>query len=256
MAAALPSTLPLQAGETFHTAPNPDAPLVSQLIISGNACGPAALLNALRLGSPDWQRPAAALPGNTERDRLGFLIRRYGMRPSSALKGRNRWSRAGVNLTDLLDMGNEMARPYLLSQLSDEVFILNPSDAPHKLLARAHQCLDRSLRKGLPPIVSLRLMTYRKPAPGGPLGWITVRGHFVTITRIPCELVDNADSFPVSYIDPWCAKRAEGIIRLPAANHPSFCLEASFPTVTQALNEPSGEKSPAALTLSGILGKF
>ena len=79
MAAALPSTLPLQAGETFHTAPNPDAPLVSQLIISGNACGPAALLNALRLGSPDWQRPAAALPGNTDRDRLGFLIRRYGI---------------------------------------------------------------------------------------------------------------------------------------------------------------------------------
>ena len=96
-----------------------------------------------------------------------------------------------MNLTDLLDMGNEMARPYLLPQLSDEVFILNPSDAPHKLLARAHQCLDRSLRKGLPPIVSLRLMTYRKPAPGGPLGWITVRGHFVTITRIPCELVDT-----------------------------------------------------------------
>ncbi len=253
--ALLSATLPLRAGEPFRSAPNPDAPLVSQLLISGNACGPAALLNAFRLGSPDWQLPASTLPGDTERERLRYLIRRYGVCPSSELKGRNRWSRAGVNLTDLLDMANEMARPQLLPQLRDEVLILAPGGDPHKLLARAHHCLEKSLRDGLPPIISVRQMTFRKAQEGGAPGWITLRGHFVTVTRIPSELAKNADSFPVGYIDPWGAKRAEGIIRLPTTKHPSFCLEVDLPTVTQALKEPSGEKS-AALTFAAVLGRF
>lgn len=206
----------------------------NQLRVSGNACGPAALLNAFRFGAPHWQRVSLAVAGDDDRERILTIIREIGMRPSKHLPGRARWSRRGVGLSDLRDMGNEMIMGQALPQLSEEVFFLKPRETPEKLLRRVHKRFETSLAKGFPPIVSLRRHALRKHS-GQNDQWVVLDAHFVTLTAVPRRLGKNPDSFPVRYIDPWGGRQCEGVIRIPLhplladGNGTSTALEAVFP---------------------------
>src|SRR6476620_4886102 len=101
---------------TAHAAPeawsaaNSGATPFNQLSISGNACGPTAFLNAVRFGDPSWQRGLEMIVGDSDRTKLSYTIRVYGLRPSTQLAGRTRWSRAGINVEDLIAMGNDVLR--------------------------------------------------------------------------------------------------------------------------------------------------
>jgi hypothetical protein len=105
----------------MREAANKDAAPVNQLVIAGNACGPAALLSAFRFGDVNWQRAANAIPGETDRQRLRTIILREGMRPSKNLGGRPRWSKSGVNVADLCDMANELTRGHYLPRPLGEI---------------------------------------------------------------------------------------------------------------------------------------
>lgn len=199
-----------------RTAPNPTAPLVNQLAISGNACGPASLLNAFRSGNNHWQK-AARIPGDTDREQLSWLIRRHGLCRSAHLGDRIRWNpRGGVNVSDLTDMANEMAAPHLLPRLATETVFLTSREQPQDLLRRVHSRLEASLRKGIPPIASLRRYTHRHASANNAL-WLALEGHFIVISGVPSKLGRDARSFPVEYIDPWGGKRRAGMIAIPAA---------------------------------------
>lgn len=250
-----------QAGAPpLREAPNPAATAANQLLVSGNACGPAALLNSFRFGNPHWQRAAAAVKGETDRDRILAVIREVGMRPSKHLPGRPRWSRRGINLADLRDMANEMTAGHYLPQLSEEVFFLKPGETPAKLLRRVHRTLEHSLAKGLPPILSIRRHALRRPD-GTALQWVIIDAHVVTLTSLPRKLDRTATSFPVTYIDPWGGKLRHGSIRIPPEvilSDPfgqSPCLEAHFPqsSVGSKLIRKS-EKS--AIVLSAAIGRW
>ena len=128
----------LAAPET-REAPNPTAVPANQLVVAGNACGPAALLNAFRFGSTSWQRASDAIAGNNDRERILRIIREIGMRPSKHTPGRPRWSRRGVSLADLHDMANEMVVGHFLPQFSEEVFFITPRETQEKLLRRVHR---------------------------------------------------------------------------------------------------------------------
>ncbi|MGC4015167.1 MAG: hypothetical protein QM755_11730 [Luteolibacter sp.] len=113
---------------TGGEAPAPMAinqPPFNQLEVSGNACGPAALLNSFRYGNSGWHSLVESMPGTNDRERLSYTIRAYGLRPSGQLQGRTRWSRAGINVSDLTDLGNDLAATRLLPKLHAEV--LSPS---------------------------------------------------------------------------------------------------------------------------------
>lgn len=225
--------MPVIAAPLTREAPNNHAVPANQLLVAGNACGPAALLNAFRFGSRDWQRPCNALAGNNDRERILTIIQEIGMRPSKHVPGHPRWSRRGVSVADLRDMGNEMTVGQALPQLSEEVFFLQPRETPEKLLARIHQRLDTSLGKGLPPVVSLRRYALRRQ-PGKAPQWTVIDAHFVTLTAIPRKLDKQARSFSVSYIDPWGGRRCQGTIGIPEtpvladSAGRSCCLEADF----------------------------
>jgi hypothetical protein len=222
------------AAPPVREAPHPAAVPANQLLVSGNACGPAALLNSFRFGNADWQRASNAVTGKNDRERIFTIIREIGMRPSGSVPGRPRWSRRGVNLADLRDMANEMTLGHCLPQLGEEVFFLRPRETPEKLLRRVHKRLETSLAKGFPPILSIRRHALRTQ-PGKPAQWIVIDAHFVTLTSIPRKLEKTARSFPVSYIDPWGGRLCEGLIGIPDhAVLPDFsgnssCLEARFP---------------------------
>lgn len=253
----------LSAAPPLREAANPGASPADQLAVSGNACGPAALLNAFRFGDANWQRAAAVAHGDTDKARLLSIIRTWGLRPSAHLTGRLRWTRHGVNVDDLCDMANEMTRGQVLPQVADEIFLLKPGESAPELLRRVHVCLASSLGRGLPPVISLRRVARRGEAGKPPL-WVVVQGHFVTVIGVPRKLERHATSFPVTYVDPWGGKRGEGRLSLsqwaflsdPAsAAAISPCLRADFPQANVG-KELLRAGEPSELTLAAAIGKW
>jgi hypothetical protein len=257
---ALVSATASLAASPLREAPNPTAAPANQLSVAGNACGPAALLNAFRFGAPHWQRASSAVTGDNDREKILTIIREIGMRPSKHLPDRARWSRLGVGLSDLRDMGNEMTIGHSLPQLAEEVFFLKPRETPEKLLRRVHKRFDTSLAKGFPPVLSLRRHALRKQ-PGKAAHWVVIDAHFVTLTAIPRRLEKHPRSFSVRYIDPWGGRHCEGVIRIPElpllvdGNGAACCLEAVFPGTPVGLKRlRSGDAS--VLVLAAAIGRW
>lgn len=257
---AIVSISSITAAPVMREAPNPDATAANQRLVSGNACGPAALLNAFRFGNPHWQRAANAVAGENDHERILRIIRKFGMRPSKQLPGRPRWSRRGVSVTDLRDMANEMTTGLYLPKISDEVFFTTARETPQKLLRRAHQRLEKSLAKGLPPVLSIRRHTLRSQRDGS-TQWVVTDAHFVTLTSIPRKLPKNAASFPVRYIDPLGGIARHGVIRIPEqrlltdTSGVPCCLEAVFPEPPAGQRRHiNGEKT--AVVLAAAIGRW
>lgn len=239
----------------MRTAPNAGAAPVNQLSVSGNACGPAALLASFRTGNEAWQRAAASLAGDSDRDRLRLWIRQYGLRPSETLKGRKRWSASGINVEDLVTAANEMNKPLFLPPLAHDDLFLRQRESPEALLRRVRERFDRSLAKGIPPVLSLRRFVQRKGT------WTPLQGHFVTVAAVPKKLARGETSFAFQYLDPWGGKRCEGTLEFPrqtvlaAAGQPSPCLEAKVP----AANIGKGEVRRGETTVvvpAAVIGRW
>ncbi len=248
------------AAPALREAPNSGAVPFDQLAVSGNACGPAALLNAFRFGDKNWQQAVNVAAGDTDKARLLTVIRTWGLLPSNSLAGRKRWSRHGINADDLLDVANEMARVRFLPQMKCEVLMTTPGETPQELLRRTHSRLSTSLAKGLPPIISIRRIAHRKASGKAP-EWIVLQGHFVTVTRIPAKLDRDATGFDLTYLDPWGGRRATGRLALSnqafvvAPGAPSPCLEAAFPQADVGKKQTrAGETT--LLTLAAGIGKW
>lgn len=251
------------AAAPLREAANLGAIPADQLAVSGNACGPAALLNAFRFGDANWQRAAAVARGDTDKAQLLSIIRTWGLRPSAHLSGRLRWTRQGVNVDDLCDMANEMTRGQVLPQVADEIFFLQPGESAPELLRRVHARLASSLARGLPPVISLRRVALRSQS-GKPPAWVVVQGHFATVTGVPRKLDRRAASFPVTYVDPWGGKRGAGSLSISQraflsgqapASAVSPCLQADFPQVKVGKELlRAGESS--VLTLAAAIGKW
>ncbi len=214
-----------------RAAPNADAPPVNQLRVSGNACGPAALLSSFRTGSESWQQvPRTLLPGAADdKAQLTQWIRRYGLHPSATLNGRMRWSNSGINVADLTAAANEMTSSLRLPVLVQDDLFLRPGEKPEALLRRVRDRFDRSLGRGFPPVLSLRRFALRDGA------WTPVQGHFVTVIEAPKKLRRGETVFAFTYLDPWGGKKSAGTLRIPATpvltdgRGVSSCLEALVP---------------------------
>ncbi|MFK7849359.1 MAG: hypothetical protein AB8D78_00135 [Akkermansiaceae bacterium] len=238
----------------FYTAENLSAKPFNQLDLAGNACGPAALLNSYRFGSTRWRKLAQGPPESSDRDKIRAIARGPAMRESSSLPGRARWSRNGINLSDLKDVANEIAYAQNLPPVRQETLFLKPGETQKSHLARVHSLLTRSLANGFPPIISIRRFVLRNNS------WTAVQGHYVTVTSVQGRIPRGQDHFSVSYIDPWGGKKYEGIIKtypeafladLPDKN---ANLEAAFPATTAGKRfVRKGEKN--LLAMSGFLGR-
>ena len=159
-----------------------------------------------------------------------------------------------------------MAAPCFLPHLSTDILLLTKSESPADLLHRAHRRMETSLRKGLPPVASLRRYAHR-PAPLGNGAWSVVDGHFIVVTELPARLAPNTTSFSIRYLDPWGGKSRTATISLPdgaaatttgdppAPNLPTPCLHAACPGApVGTANARPGEAS--VLTLDAVLGRF
>ncbi len=210
-------------------APHAVAGPVNQRVVSGNACGPAALLAALRSGSERWRKIPARIPGDAEKSQLLYIIRAHGLVPSASLKKRKRWTGEGINPEDLADIAGELAAIGGMPRPRSESLFTTRREDPGKLLRRLHGRLHDSLAKGLPPILSLRRFVWRDGH------WQAVQGHFVTVVRVPEKLPRGAENFTFTYFDPWGGLREEGTLTIPITpvlspdGRTSTCLVAEVP---------------------------
>ncbi|QTN33884.1 hypothetical protein HZ994_16715 [Akkermansiaceae bacterium] len=233
----------------FHLAQNLSAKPFNQLDLAGNACGPAALLNSQRFGKPAWRKLSEQPPGLSDRERIRAIARGPAMRESASLPGRARWSRSGINISDLRDVANEMARPALLPALTNSTLVISPIEGKDSHLRRVHANIARSLSEGIPPILSIRLYAKRNGA------WTSIQGHFVTVTSVPGSIEPGAASFPVRVIDPLGGKFREGNIAISREPGMEFFAEAKFPGITIGKSSlRPGEKS--YLAVASALGRF
>lgn len=182
---------------TPAVAPNLNAKPANQLSTSGNACGPASTLNALRFGAEPYQAAAKAIPGETDRGKLRYIILHYGGTRSSHVPQRYRWSNRGINAADLTDITNELINTKAASQVQLRI--------PSEIYAfhNAYKQLASSLRNGFPPIVGLRRY----------VGVRTIDSHFITILQVPDHLDRDANEFPIRYLDPMGARTLNGVVR-------------------------------------------
>lgn len=227
----------------------------NQLVLAGNACGPAALLNSYRFGNSRWKKLSENPPALSDRERIRAIARGPAMRESSSLPGRARWSRSGINLADLRDVANEIGAAESLPHLSEEMLFLRPGETQEAHLQRVHRLLARSLAEGIPPILSIRRFVKRDGK------WSTVHSHFVTVVSVPGRLPAGKNSFSVKYIDPWGGKLSEGEIAIreraflgeSASKNPN--LEAVFPNAIVGKSQVSSGQE-TMLAVSSVLGRL
>ncbi len=245
-------------------APNGEAPLrttrapvdaapANQLVVSGNACGPAALVNSFRFADERWQAAKLAIDGETDRGRIFTIIRRHGMRPSPHLGDRPRWSRSGVSVIDLADMANEINATTGLPAVRHEVLVTRTGESPARQLARTQRRIHASLANGFPPILSIRRFALREND-RDTREWIAIDSHFVTITHAPRRIPRRSKEFTIRYIDPWGAQRDEGRIHVSDALLTAVPFpEARFPEANVGRDRlQSGEET--ILVASAVIG--
>ena len=243
--------------DTLLTAPNQKAEPINQRRAYGNACGPASLLNAFQYGDEKWQKAFNTVPGENSNSRIRYVVSAWGDKPSKHIKGVKRWNiKQGINLLDLTDMANEMRAPHLLPKVKNEVFALQNDESKAQLLKRSHRLLAKSLKKGLPPIISIRRYAYRYDEAVGEKSWWPIRAHFVVIIELPKKLPKDAQSFKIRYVDPYGGYTRSGSISAATGDfEESPFLIANFPnTIVGGRLLKAGEKSE--LSLAAMIGSW
>jgi len=238
----------------FYLAENLSAKPFNQLDLAGNACGPAALLNSSRFGNQDWRKISETPAGLSDRERIRSIARGPAMRESSSLPGRARWSRNGINLSDLKDVANELAYSEQLPRISEQTLFLKANETQRAHLHRVHSLLARSLAEGFPPIISIRRFVKRDGA------WTAIQGHFVTITSVPGNISNDAEHFSIRYIDPLGGKFHDGRIAIhkktflgsDVVTNPN--LEAIFPAAAVG-KRFVGSSETSLLAVSAFIGR-
>lgn len=233
----------------FREAENLSAQPFNQLDLAGNACGPAALLNSYRFGKKTWRTLSEQPPDLSDRARIRAIARGPSMRESASLPGRARWSRGGINISDLTDVANEISAGKNLPKLSHTTLVIHPPQTPEKHLRSIHAKLASSLSKGIPPLLSVRLYAERNGK------WTSIQGHFVTVTSVPTRLEKGSHHFPIKIIDPLGGKFRQGHLKISSQQGIDFFTEAEIPGISIGRKSlKPGEKS--FLAVSAALGHF
>ena len=176
------------------------------------ACGPAAVMNAVRFSKGKEVEIFSQLVGARDTMRLRFLIDRwFAGRDSLVAIGTKRYGPHGCYSPDLLAGFNEMLREHRQQPVAGKFLDRAWSEREGEQVAesdadyvrRVHELLADSLRDGLPPVISLRSYVARKhQGPSSDIRWGPARAHFVVVTSVPKKLAAHDLGFRFEYVDP------------------------------------------------------
>ncbi len=177
---------------------------IDQMWLSDMACGPAAVLNSMRFGPPEYQQLFDELPGNTGLEKLDYVVRVFGSKPSDDYE-------SGTRIRSLGGMSAEDLKHFYMDSLKGNKAIPTISgvyldrlkfESDQHFVWRTHKLLALSIKRGVPPIIHLWAV-----APVISDGKITslwggLVSHFATVTSIQDSLENQDLGFYFKYIDP------------------------------------------------------
>gem|GEM_PF-428334 len=184
---------------------------------SRNACGPASIFNLLQFGPESYQKARLSLVGANETTRFRFLIERYFKSQKSVINPRvKRWSASGLLSADLAGGLNDLLEANKIPPLESSYLDKKEGESDALFLKRIHQWMNRSVSRGVPPILSLKsYMVRRRKENNFQPGWEVERHHYVVVTSLPKKLMSAPPSrgFEAIVID------SNGAIQRPVFIH-------------------------------------
>jgi len=199
------AVLSAAAEESFTGVEVDESKVVKQQLYkdSSEACGPAAMINALRFGTLEMQKASDSLMGNDDRARLRFVIDRYFRNAQSEVfpKVKRLWHK-GVLPADLRNAFNDLLKDNQLEPMTSLELDRQDGESDRDFLERVHEKLKRSLKRDVPPIILLR--TYAvMPKEEGSAGvvWKATNSHFLVVTRVPTKLRKQDMGFVFDAVD-------------------------------------------------------
>lgn len=247
----------LLCGEEMIKAANYSASPINQRRAYGNGCGPASLLNAFQYGSEKWQKVFRSVPGHNSKTRIRYVVSQWGEQSSKHINGVKRWNAEhGINLVDLHDIANEMCRPHRLPEIEYEVLTRQTRENQSELLRRSHRLITKSLKNGLPPILSIQRYAYRDSKELNTKSWWPIRAHFIVIIGISKDLEQHPNAFRIKYVEPYGGFTREGTIHTDTEDFTNSPFLAA--TLPSALIGKSMLKKGEAtiLTCSSVMGHW
>jgi hypothetical protein len=195
--------------------PVPSEKIIRQGLLSENACGPAAILNALQFGNENLQSVYQKIPGESANDKLIYIADHYGKNASVVEKGKTLFGiDRGMMADDILPFFNAILGQYNVPQLQETYGDLAVGESTMAHLRRMHGYLVQSIRSGVPVVASIRSFATQKDPVDGQMKWQGVAAHVILITKVPGELQPFQKGFNFEFIDPSNGTVEEGYLHI------------------------------------------
>lgn len=180
-----------------------------------NACGPAAILNLLKLSRSDFREAHDGLLGSSDTVRLQFFVDRYFKGRRSLIEPKHRrWGVHGVYAEDLAQGLNEFLEEKELIALSPRYLNRDAEETSSELVQRVHQWMSASLKNGVAPILGMRVFVVRTRDGETEPAWHTGPHHNVVVVSMDREPSDSG--FSVHAVDSWGGRVVEVTIHREA----------------------------------------
>lgn len=196
--------------------------IVSQKAIGEFACGPCAFVNCLSWGSPSLRASVKKIKGATLEDKVKKLIELYGSKPSEGYaKKRPRYEEtSGLTWVDMVYFGNDFLRAKGFSwRLKGQYLDRGEKETLSVHLRRVHQRYQKSIKKGVPVVTSIRSFGPYYDEEKKAHFWKGLAGHWVTVVKVQETIADNEKSFWFQYVDPFTGKLEHGTIYFDEARN-------------------------------------
>lgn len=171
---------------------------------SVNACGPTAIANSLRFGTPPMVATWNGFVGGDDTTRLRFAIDRWFLNRTSTIYPPNkRLSYDGVVEEDLAAGYNELLESVGLAPLNAGFLDRRIGEKSPAFLKRVHELISDSLEDGVPPVLSLKTYVARRiERMDNQIAWEPAAHHCVAVTGISRTLRPADLGFGIDLIDP------------------------------------------------------
>ena len=196
----------LSLAEETVSVPVEAAEIIDQFIYQESkvACGPCSMFHAAKFGDDELKAHFKdRVLGRDDSMKVKFLVDRYFRNRGSVVnKGRSRFGVHGVMTADLKNACNEFLKEGELDEIDsaslDREF--GESDLDH--LKRVHEMMSDSLKRGFPPILSIRsfVVKHREEKKMKP-AWELGHSHYVVVSSVPSQLKRDAQGFLATVID-------------------------------------------------------
>jgi hypothetical protein len=167
------------------------------------ACYPAALYNSLANGSFETRRLIAGLPGDTDSERVQFLIAEHGSVPSISYAGtRSRYAvDSGITSEDAVEFLGDVLAESTGPPVSGRYLERTEGERQNDHLSRVHEMLNSSLERDFLPVLAFRSFAAKASPQSEAKSWHGLSGHAVALLQVQKFLEPTDSGFWIRFAD-------------------------------------------------------